>query len=101
MPRSARSTALLAALVLTAIGGATNASATQDHKVRLCHGTASDTNPYVLITVDEHALKGHFDETGPGHGQNNAPDFVLADDVDQCPGPGGEDGREAESRPAR
>ena len=51
--------------------------------MRLCHGTASETNPYVLITVDEHALKGHFDDDAPGHGQNNAPDFVLADDAER------------------
>src|SRR5207344_3014631 len=88
MPRAAHSTALLAALVLTAIGGASTASATQDHKVRLCHGTASATNPYVLITVDVHALKRHFDGDAPGHGQNNAPDFVLADDASDCSGPG-------------
>ena len=92
MPRAARSTALLAALVLTAIGGATTASASQDHKVRLCHGTASATNPYVLIAVDEHALKGHFDGDAPGHGQNNAPDFVLADDASDCSGGPGEGG---------
>ena len=96
MSPAARSTALLAALVLTAIGGATTASA-QDHKVRLCHGTASDTNPYVLITVDKHALKGHFDGDAPGHGQNSAPDFVLADDASDCssgPGEGGSGGGE-------
>ena len=30
------------------------------HKVTLCHATGSSTNPYVLITVDYHALKnGH------------------------------------------
>jgi hypothetical protein len=31
-----------------------------EHKVTLCHATGSSTNPYVLITVDYHALKnGH------------------------------------------
>jgi len=31
-----------------------------EHKVTLCHATGSTTNPYVLITVDYHALKnGH------------------------------------------
>lgn len=48
-------------------------------KVLVCHGTASDTNPYVLIKVSRNALKGHFDvqggvPVGPGHGKQNAPD---------------------------
>ena len=49
------------------------------HKVSLCHGTASAKNPYVLISVDESALKGHFDGTAPGHGKNNYPDFISKD----------------------
>jgi hypothetical protein len=49
------------------------------HKVKLCHGTASRTNPYVLIEVDQNALKGHFDGTAPGHGKNNHPDFISND----------------------
>jgi hypothetical protein len=28
--------------------------------VTICHATGSETNPYVLITVDEHALKAHM-----------------------------------------
>jgi hypothetical protein len=32
-----------------------------DHgKVTICHATGSETNPYVLITVDEHALNAHM-----------------------------------------
>jgi hypothetical protein len=27
--------------------------------VTICHATGSESNPYVLITVDEHALKAH------------------------------------------
>ena len=29
-------------------------------KVTICHATGSETNPYVLITVDEHAVKAHM-----------------------------------------
>lgn len=32
----------------------------QSHKITICHATGSATNPYVVITVDTHALKnGH------------------------------------------
>jgi len=30
-----------------------------EHKTTICHATGSATNPYVLITVDNHALKAH------------------------------------------
>lgn len=45
----------------------------EDHKVAICHGTASAKNPYVLIIVDESAKATHLN----GHGPNNAPDFAL------------------------
>jgi hypothetical protein len=35
-------------------------STTQSHKVLLCHATGSKTNPYVLISIDVHALKAHL-----------------------------------------
>jgi hypothetical protein len=60
---------------------ATAQAARKDDKVWICHGTASETNPYVLIRVDAHALEGHFDGTAPGHGKNNHPDLVLVDGV--------------------
>lgn len=63
-----------------AAGLARNAQAIgvqETHKIGICHGTASEKNPYVLIYVDLHALKGHFDGTAPGHGKNNHPDFIA------------------------
>lgn len=48
-------------------------AASKEHKVAICHGTASAKNPYVLIIVDESAKATHLD----GHGKNNAPDFAL------------------------
>ena len=64
-------------------------------KVMLCHGTASATNPYVLISVSANALEGHFDGTAPGHGWRNAPDFLLPAGYATCEdalGGGGEGG---------
>jgi hypothetical protein len=58
------------------------------HKVTICHGTASETNPYVLITIDEHALGAHFGHDGEGgHGLQNAPD-VYPDANGNCPDDG-------------
>ncbi|HEX9995655.1 MAG TPA: hypothetical protein VGB45_00810 [Abditibacterium sp.] len=48
-------------------------AATKEHKVAICHGTASAKNPYVLIIVDESAKETHLN----GHGQNNALDYAL------------------------
>ena len=86
-------TLVVAVCAVLGIGFGT-AQAANDHKVQICHGTASATNPYVLITVDEHALKGHFDENGtaPGHGWQNHPDLLITDQMPECPGPGGEGG---------
>ena len=67
-------TALGALAVTVAAQGAT------DEKVLVCHGTASATNPLVLIEVSESALNGHFDIAADGelvatgHGKQNAPD---------------------------
>lgn len=92
MRHTARSTLALAALAVGSVGMAAAAQAAQDHKVWLCHGTASKSNPYVLIHVAESALGGHLGEgTDPGHGQNNHPDFLLEDAPD-CGDTGGEGG---------
>jgi len=61
--------ALILAVAAQAGGG--------NEKVLLCHGTASATNPYVLIDVSVNALQGHFDGTAPGHGEKNNPDMLF------------------------
>ena len=66
--------------VLGALTIAVAAQGATDDKVLVCHGTASQKNPLVLIEVSQSALNGHFDlgEDGElvatGHGQLNAPD---------------------------
>lgn len=58
--------AIVALLVFTGTALATQPD--PDHKVGICHRTASDTNPYVYIEVDEAALSpGHLDNDDPGH----------------------------------
>ena len=86
-----------ATLVVAAcsVGLAVGAQASNGDKVSLCHGTASESNPYVLIRVSENALEGHFDGTAPGHGQNNHEDYVLPEGATECtglPDGGGEGG---------
>lgn len=58
------------ALTLTSLWFSTGlAAATQpdpEHKVTICHRTASDTNPYVFIEVDEASLDAHLNNL-PGH----------------------------------
>ncbi len=95
MRQAARMTAMLTAcsalgigLVAAAQGGQEDQFPPPGHKATICHGTASETNPYVLITVDEHALKAHFGPDGSGgesgHGFQNAPD-VFPDEFGNCP----------------
>jgi LPXTG-motif cell wall-anchored protein len=60
--------AVLTVYAVAVLAGA--ASATQpdpEHKVGICHRTASDTNPYVFISVDEAAIPAHLGNTHPGH----------------------------------
>lgn len=88
MRRIAFTTLAAAACSTALVAGAAAAPA---DKVQLCHGTASPSNPYVLISVSENALAGHFDGTAPGHGKNNHPDFLLPAGQSDCSGgPGGE-----------
>lgn len=53
--------------------------AQQAHKMAICHGTASSTNPYVLIIVDYASGKAHLNGTDSSHGQRNYVDFKLGD----------------------
>jgi hypothetical protein len=70
-----RMTAILIALVVFGVtlfigeqAFGTPAGDDGEHKVSICHRTASDTNPYVFITVDEASLSpGHLDNDDPGH----------------------------------
>lgn len=86
MPRFVRSIAVCGVLSAALVSAA---QAGNHDKVLICHGTASETNPYVVISVDEHALAGHFDGTAPGHGPNNHPDLPVNPD-----GTCGDDGEE-------
>lgn len=62
-----------------ALGVAGTSSARPADRITICHGTASETNPYVEITVSANSFKdGHFEDgIAPGHGPNNHPDFIL------------------------
>jgi hypothetical protein len=74
-------TAGVAAVAVTGIAftAAGPSSADPAPKITICHGTASETNPYVEITVSANSFKdGHFDDfVDKSHGVNNHPDFVL------------------------
>jgi hypothetical protein len=61
--------------------GASVASATQpspDHKVTICHATASKTNPYVVITVDVASIG---DTSGHGRSGVNEGDIIPPFDI--------------------
>lgn len=87
-----RALALVAAAAATSMLWAGAAGAAPAEKVLICHGTASETNPYVLIEVSANSFKdGHFDggPEVPGHGWQNNPDKLApagATSPDACEG---------------
>ena len=53
----------VAAAVVASIAGVTGARADSQGKAQVCHGTASDTNPYVLIDVSVNALPAQLKDS--------------------------------------
>ena len=78
------------AAVVLGLGGTAAAQAGNAGKVLICHGTASDTNPYVLISVSANAADTHLG----GHGQNDNhyPDYLLPANQTVCTGYPGSEG---------
>lgn len=87
MQRRILTTAAIASGVLGLALLAAPSGAEPAEKVRICHGTASETNPYVLIEVSANSMKnGHFkDGVGQAHGPRNNPDYLPGDGED-CDG---------------
>jgi hypothetical protein len=69
------------AIAACSVGITVTAQASDSHKVLLCHATNSDTNPYELISIDEHGAAGHLNA---GHA-----DFLLPADQSDCLDDGG------------
>jgi hypothetical protein len=71
------------AVALGTVGAAASmASATKpdpEHKVTICHATASETNPYVVITVDIASIVG---DAGHGHSGVNIGDIIPPFNMD-------------------
>jgi hypothetical protein len=60
----------LALFGATATAFATDESSDGGEKITICHATGSETNPYVQISVDFHAVEGHSqhsDDIIPGN----------------------------------
>jgi len=82
----------LCTVVAVAVGtvgaGASMASATKpdpEHTVTICHATASETNPYVVITVDIASIVG---DAGHGHSGVNVGDIIPPFNIDGYVYPG-------------
>jgi hypothetical protein len=54
---------LVAAAVVASVVGVTGVRADPLPKVQICHGTASATNPFVLITVSGNAADAQLAQT--------------------------------------
>jgi hypothetical protein len=85
-PHITKPAGALAALLIVCAGvWAGAATGGDNHKVVICHAAGqAGTTKYVTIEVDEHALKGHFDENGTpqaGHEQ----DYMGACHTDTTP----------------
>jgi hypothetical protein len=89
MRRTIARAAVAATVALGAVGAcASLASATKpdpEHKVTICHATASKSNPYVVITVDIASIVG---DSGHGHSGVNAGDIIQPFDMDGYSYPG-------------
>lgn len=72
-----RSLAVLGVTGLALLGATAPAQAgdhsDNDHKITICHATGSESNPYVSITVDDHAAKAHS-------GHQNGEDIIHGND---------------------
>lgn len=92
---------------LGVVGIVVPASATPQEKVTICHRTNSDSNPYVLITVNGNAVDGEGKNDHTHHvvdEQHERADIIPApvDDSDEpfCPGPEVVPGPEGPEGPA-
>lgn len=61
------------AMTLGVASSASPAGAAPAGKTTICHGTSSDTNPQVIITISNNALKAHLGNTGIGHSGDPGP----------------------------
>ena len=79
--RTAKAIAVAMVVAGTIGSTASMASATQgdpEHKVTICHATASKTNPYVMITVDVASIVG---DSGHGSSGVNEGDIIPEFDI--------------------
>jgi len=83
-----RTAVVLAALAFAALngtGGAGAAPGSPTGKTIICHATASNTNPWVRIEVNNNALPAHFGQVGNSHSHQRSlgrNDFVWTEQYD-------------------